>query len=497
MISPPSGEAGEASEPMPRGISVPLDRTFRFGNNSLEQTPEIINQIGPVIWSMRETSRRDILKVSGAALGGLAMGSTVAVAESTDRFIVELTGNTSASDLESDDVSVVHDLSQLGYAVVEGSESALSGVKGTVAPDLELSLSLPTDRVDVDDASTDDESATDEPFYALQWDKQVQNIPDAHETTRGEGARVSIIDTGVGASHPDLAHAVNEDLSRDFTGDGYGAPGPYGGYHGTHVAGIVAANDQNETGVVGSAPGAEIVDCRVFSPSTNAAFGDILAAVAYSAEIGCDAANLSLGAYPVPRQANGQFYGKVLNATMTYANSQGTLLTIATGNDGADLQHDKNVISLPVEGAQGCGVSATGPVGFGTDPDDLEEAMDSPANYTNYGTNAVTVSAPGGDYDPSFPPLWYYDLVLNTISEPVYDADGNYLGANHTYSWVAGTSMAAPQVAGAAALLASEDPSLSANQIESVLKRSADDGTGDKAYHGSGFIDPDGALDEL
>jgi subtilisin family serine protease len=446
---------------------------------------------------MVDDSRRDVLKLAGATLGGIAMGTTVTAAASTDRFFLEAK-KTSASDLEAGGLSIVHDLSQVGFYVVEGAKGDVKGVGGKFAPDIEVSFDGGVKKVD---ASVDAESATDEPFYGLQWDKQAQDIPTAHETTRGEGTTVAIIDSGVDAAHPDLAHAVNEELSQDFTGDGYGAAGPYGGYHGTHVAGIVAANDQNESGVVGTAPGTEIVDCRVFSPSALASFADILAAVAYSADIGADAANLSLGAYPLPRQGQGSFYGKVVNKVMTYANSQGTLLTISTGNDGADLQHDKNVISLPNEGAQACGVSATGPVGFGWGDAGLEEAADSPANYTNYGTNAVTVSAPGGDYDPDAAangtPGWYYDLVPNTVSIPAFDDDGSYLGAERTYSWVAGTSMAAPQVAGAVALAKSEAPDLSANQVESLLKRTAVDGTGGKEYHGSGFINPVGALDEL
>ncbi|MFC6953466.1 S8 family peptidase [Halorubellus litoreus] len=446
---------------------------------------------------MVDRSRRDVLKFSGALLGGIAVGSTVTAAESSDRFLLEAKKR-SASDVEADGLDVVADLSEAGYFLVEGAETDVEATKGKYAPDIELSFDGGVKRVDAD---VDAESATDEPRYPLQWDKQVQDIPTAHETTRGEGARVAIIDSGVDAAHPDLAHAVNEDLSVNFTDDGQGAANAAGGYHGSHVGGIVAANDENEAGVVGTAPGAELVDCRVFSAAGGGSFGIVLAAIAYSAQIDADVANLSLGAYPVPRQSLGTFYGKALNSVMTYANSQGTLLTISTGNDAADLQHDKNFISIPNEGAQAVGVSATGPVGFGWGDDGLEEAPDSPANYTNYGTNAVTLSAPGGDYDPEAAEAdettWYYDLVLNTISIPSFDDDGNYLGATPTYSWIAGTSMAAPQVAGAAALVKSEAPDMNANQVESLLKRTAADGTGGKEYHGSGFVNPVGALEEL
>ncbi|UPV99743.1 S8 family serine peptidase [Halorussus gelatinilyticus] len=393
--------------------------------------------------------RRSFLKVSGTALGGIAVGSTVTVASSDERFLVD-SSETSQSEAEAAGLDVVHALPEIDLLVVEGAESDVESLGATYAADSTYSLDLPAGR----DSPTTDESASDEPRYSPQWDKQAQNVPEAHEITRGEGTRVAVIDTGVAAGHPDLQHAVNEDLSKDFTGDGYGAAGPYGGYHGTHVA----ANDRNEVGTVGSAPGTEIVDCRVFSPSENASFADIVAAVVYSARIDCDAANMSLGAYPVSRTANGQFYGKVLNRTTSYAKNQGTVVVTSAGNDAADLQHDGKFISLPNEAANVLSVSATGPLGFNHGADGLESPTYTPANYTNYGTNAIDVAAPGGNYDPDFPTGWYYDMVLNTLAEPQFDADGDYVGANYTYSWIAGTSMAAPQVAGAVALVRSQNP---------------------------------------
>lgn len=456
---------------------------------------------------MSNTTRRRFLTVSGVALGGITTGATVTAAERTDRFIVESRGRTSRRDLERAGLTVVHDLSEIGYYVLEGAETSVRRIAGDYAPDVEVAIDPAIDRVDVGDDSLDvstpgsqgasGQSATDEPYYGFQWDKQVQNVPTAHETTRGEGALVTVIDSGVAAGHPDLAHAVDETRSRNFTGDGQGSANPAGGYHGTHVAGILAADDRNDAGVVGTAPGASIVDCRVFSATATTTFGDILAAIVYSANIDADVANLSLGAYPISRRGLGAFYGRVVNRATTYANNAGTLLTVAAGNASADLQHDGAFISLPAEAAQAVGVSATGPLGFAHGPSGLEEPADSPAIYTNYGTNAIDLSAPGGDYDPTFPAGWYYDVVLNAIAVPSFDANGNYTGATYDYSWVAGTSMAAPQVAGAAALLASEAPALSANQLRNVLERTAAAGTGGKEYHGSGFVDPVSALDAL
>ena len=469
--------------------------------------------------STTTVGRRGFLKVSGAVLGGIAAGSTVVAAESTDRYIVDLRGGRLPG------VEVVHDLSQIGYAVVRASTSDLKRSKAVTdfVPDTTYHLSLPVEE-------DDEQSATDEPFYPLQWDKQDQNIPEVQGITRGEGTRVAVIDTGVAAGHPDLTHAVNTDLSENFTEDDFGAGVPAGGDHGTHVAGIVAADDANEEGVVGSAPGTEIVDCRVFSPGALAFFGDILAAMVYAAQVGCDAANMSIGAYPVSRKGIGVFYGKALNRTTAYGMSQGTLYVVSAGNASADLQHDGRVcvenedgsvecfaaISLPNEAANVLSISATGPIGYLWDASAYgEEPPESPAFYTNYGTNAIDLAAPGGDASlealrdagETDTPPWFLDLVFNAIAVPEFrteDVDDDddeepveYLGATYGYGWKAGTSMAAPQVAGAAALVKSVDPDANPNQIRQYMKNAAsvpDDY--DKTYYGAGYLNTlDAVLD--
>ncbi|PSQ19058.1 peptidase S8 and S53 subtilisin kexin sedolisin [Halobacteriales archaeon QS_8_69_26] len=460
---------------------------------------------------MVDRTRRSVIKASGAVLGGIAVGSTAVSASGGDgdRFIVRTKGNAIP-----DGVDVVHEMPGVDLAVVRGDESVLQSSRGvkSYAPDPEGELghgpdiagepvntrapSVEEADVSPDDASVDSGVSTEAVFYPYQWDKQDLNVADALGKTIGEGTRVAILDTGVAAGHPDLD--VDVGLSRDFTGDGYGAGRPIAGYHGTHVAGIAGA--RGRLGTIGTAPGAELVDCRVFSPFVQGSFGDVLAAVVYSAAIDADVANLSLGAYPIPRQGLGSFYGKALNRVMTYANSRGTLLVVAAGNDAADLQHDGSYISLPNEGAQGMSISATGPGGFGWDagPYGGEEPAESPAIYTNYGTNAVDLGAPGGDFDieayeeyydgDAVAPLWYLDMVLNTVAYPVYDGT-DLVDVEYNWSWVAGTSMAAPQVAGAAALVKSTNPGYNANQIESALERAADVPAGyDKSYYGSGYL---------
>ncbi len=442
---------------------------------------------------MTGSNRREFLKFSGALIGGIAVGSQVTAAARTDRFIAETKGNRAPKDLD-----VVHEMPGVKFVVVEGREKDLKKSKAVkdYAPDIEVGLDAPV--VNSDIPAFDASDYEGQPGDFLQWDKADLNVPEAHEQTEGEGTRVSIIDSGVLETHPDLAGPLNLDLSRNFTDDG-GDHNPVGGDdHGTHVAGIVAADNGGGIGVNGTAPKTDLVDCRVFS-GPFATFGDILAAIVYSTNIGADVANLSLGAYPIPRQGLGSFYGKVLNSTMTYANKEGTLLVIAAGNDSADLQHDKNFISLPNEGAQAVSVAATGPIGYGWDADgdgevsDLEAPPESPAFYTNYGTNAITLGAPGGDADLDAIGTgvdWFNDLVFNTVFSYV-DTDGDDEPDTQVpgYGWKAGTSMAAPNVAGAAALVKSANPDYNANQIESALKRAADvPDDYDKTYYGSGYL---------
>ncbi|WP_101295763.1 S8 family peptidase [Halegenticoccus soli] len=441
-------------------------------------------------------SRRKFLGTSGVVVGGVGLTARSATAAPRERFLV----NTASVDDRSN-LDVVHRLEPVSLSVVRGAERDVKDLGERYARDVSVARTDPVDR-----PARASESASDEPLYDLQWDKRDQRIPEVHEVTRGEGSRVAVIDTGIAADHPDLERAVNEGLSRNFTEDDLGVGEPYGGYHGTHVAGIVAASDRNEVGVVGSAPAAELVDCRVFS-ETDAAetltgfFGDVLAAIVYSAEIDADAANLSLGAY-LDRRGLGPFWGKALNRTATYATRRGTLLVHAAGNVSTDLQHDGNHVDTS-ESARSVNVSATGPVGFAWGDPGLEAPPHAPSFYTNYGTNAIDLAAPGGsasadvldDDGDDRPEGWFRDFVLNCVAIPDYAADGTYEGTEYGYDWVAGTSMAAPQVTAAVALVRSVHPDFTAGQVQTALEQAASVPEGyDKSYYGSGYLNTLGAV---
>ena len=155
---------------------------------------------------MMSANRRHFLKTAGVSLSTLTLGSATTGAASTQRFIVD---KQDLQDVQS--VEVIHDLDSVDLLVVRTDEDTLTNANATYAPDGRYSPRIPysssgrSPRVEYPPEG--------ETLYEYQWDKQDQRIPEVHETTRGEGTRVAIIDSGIGAGHPDLQHAVNADLS--------------------------------------------------------------------------------------------------------------------------------------------------------------------------------------------------------------------------------------------------------------------------------------------
>lgn len=450
-------------------------------------------------------TRRSVLKGAGALIGGVALGTqTVSASKMEDRYVLDMR---ESPDRILEDVEVVHRLEAIDAAVVRADRSDLRHAQYT--PDFEFQIERPEAAYSDEVVGVDGYS---EPYYYLQWDKADQRVPDAHDYTRGEGTRVAVIDSGVWSDHPDLEHAVNEELSRNMTNDG-GDHKPNGtGDHGTHVAGIIAADDRNDEGALGTAPATEIVDLRVFGAGGGSSFGDVIAAMVYSVQADCDVANLSLGAYPLP--IDNPFVG-ILKALMERAaqlgEERGTLMIAAAGNDGTNLDTDGDVISLPNEADGIMSVSSTGPVGFRWDDDwnggyfederrDMDDALyhvwrtpDTAAPYTNYGADAIDIAGPGGNFDQQVVNSnwenWYYDLVLSTV----FAGDGEDKSAG--YGWKAGTSMAAPNVAGAAALVKSQYPDATPIEVRQHLYDTARDGP--EKYVGNGYLDVEAAVQTL
>jgi subtilisin family serine protease len=461
--------------------------------------------------------RRTFLKSTGVALGGLALGTGAVSATAADeRFLINLT-EVDRSDVP-DDVEIIHDLSAADVLVARGDQSRVGSATAT-APDVKIDLSddetgSVVEAEGPDAAGNSASHNHDGPASntELQWDKREQGVSGkltdkpgggtfVHDTTTGGGARVAVVDSGVYDDHPDLEGVVNAELSMNITGDGFDFRPNGAGSHGTHVAGTIAATNDNDGpggGVLGTAPDTEIVAIRMFSGREGFA-GDGLAGWEYAARIGCDAINYSVG-YKVADTVEYPSLialEQIISQVANYVRSQGTVVVNSAGNASLDMDAE-NILSLPTEADGVFGVSATGPIGYGwggkhsdneakwLTGNRLKEPTTEPAFYTNYGS-AVDVSAAGGNADleaVATNPDAYNDLVFSTINTT--DDEGNVVPG---YGWKAGTSMAAPQVTGAVALVRSLKPDASVEEVESLVRETASLPEEGETYHGAGHLD--------
>ncbi len=345
------------------------------------------------------------------------------------------------------------------------------------------------------------ESATglQETFSALQWAPEAVSAPEAWALGyRGKGARVAVIDGGVWDQHIDLVGNLDVARSASFV------PGqPFNSdvgtfWHGTHVAGIVAAK-ANDIGTAGIAPEATIIGVKALHNGTGS-FGSVIAAIVYAATpieeggAGAHIINLSLGAVFDYKDEGGVELKKALDNATKYARARGVLVLASTGNDALRFDQAGHLISVPAQSNGVVGVSATGPFGWGLDP---TVSLDRPASYTNYGKKVVGLAGPGGDFEwpgdevcsrPRFPTgtvaqlCWVLDMVMSTSR-----GTG---AATTSYSWAAGTSMASPAVAGVAALIVGKYGPMPPAKLEARLKQSADDlgKPGEDEYYGLGRV---------
>jgi subtilisin family serine protease len=208
----------------------------------------------------------------------------------------------------------------------------------------------------------------------------------------GSGKRAWIIDSGVDLDHPDLN--VDVGLSRDFTNSRKGADDENG--HGTHVAGTVAALD-NDIGVVGVAAGASVVAVRVLDRRGSGSYSGVIAGVDYVAKNGStgDVANMSLG---------GPF-SQALNDAVIAA-SETVKFTLAAGNSGA------NANNYSPASANGNNIYTVSAFSQG----------DNWASFSNYGNPPVDYAEPGVSIESTW--------------------------KSGSYNTISGTSMAAPHLAG-------------------------------------------------
>ena len=342
---------------------------------------------------------------------------------------------------------------------------------------------------------------------ACQWDMRAIGATPAgsYAVNRGAGARIGDIDTGIDLTNSDIMPNVdvanscvflyadtptanpaeqvtrgdcsNKDALQDLAG------------HGTHTAGIMAA-PINGLGVSGVAPQAKVV---VLKAGTEQGFfftQSVVDALRYAGDQRLDVVNMSFFADPWLFNCRNDKEQKAIiqaiSAAARYAQQRGVLLVAAAGNDGINLSHptvdeispdfppgaattrpvNNSCVVLPTELPGVVVVTATG-------------AQNLLAWYSTYG-NATDVTAPGGSRFQTTPLDTARGRVLSTYSSTagdladeaalgrlVQDSSGNY------YAWLNGTSMAAPHVAGVAALIRAAHPGMPQGAVAALLRNTA------------------------
>lgn len=330
--------------------------------------------------------------------------------------------------------------------------------------------------------------------YTEQWHYFEANgglrLPAAWDKATGTGVNVAVIDTGY-RPHADLSGQIlagydfissatiaNDGNGRDSdasdTGDavvagecGVGQPAQdqSSSWHGTHVAGTIAAKTNNALGVAGVAYNARIVPVRVLG-KCGGYTSDIADAIIWASggtvsgvPANANAArviNMSLG--------GGGACGATTQAAIDSARSRGTVVIVAAGNENTDASN-----SNPANCAGVVTVASINRSG-------------GRAWYSNYGA-VVDVAAPGGDTSVAA------NGILSTLNA------GLTAPAADNYAFYQGTSMATPHVAGVAALMLSKNLNLTPDEIESKLKSTARAFPATCTSCGSGIVDASAAVD--
>jgi subtilisin family serine protease len=283
------------------------------------------------------------------------------------------------------------------------------------------------------------QAVPNDPMYSSLWGMAKVEAPAAWEWAMGAGVVVAVVDTGIDIAHADLAanlwtnpgeiagNGVDDDAN-GFVDDVRGwnfvtnTASPQDGHsHGTHVSGTVAAVGGNGVGVVGLARSAKIMALKGLDDDGSGYDSDLADCIIYAADNGARVINMSWG---------GLGDSTLIEEALEYAHARGVALVAAAGNSSVDASQ-----FIPAKYADVITVSAF-------------NSADAIAPFSNYGSK-IDVAAPGVS-------------ILSTVP-------GGY------YSSYNGTSMACPHVAGLAALLLSQKPALTNEQVRQSIRASADD----------------------
>ena len=313
---------------------------------------------------------------------------------------------------------------------------------------------------------------TGDDLAPAQWGLTQVKAPGAWARgARGSGATIAVIDTGADLSHPDLQGKLLPGTDFVKEGDGCGGPQDENG-HGTHVAGIAAANTGNGIGVAGVAPDAKVLPVRALNADgAEPEPGVVYDAMRWAADNGADVINLSLADLPLASTLDGS--SADAEAAVNHAWSKGAVVVAAASNEAFPL------CNYPAAASRAVCVAATDSRGL-------------PAVYSNFPnatSGAVGVRAPGGEGNPLF--CEYEGDIWSTVwpDDAIDSTCGTTVRGYETFS---GSSMAAPHVAGVAALLSGRG--LSNAQIVECLRTTSSNGGESDPIFGYGIVNAEAAV---
>ncbi len=296
-------------------------------------------------------------------------------------------------------------------------------------------------------------SVPNDPYYQYQWHLTRIGMESAWDISTGSGVVVAVLDSGVRESLEDFAN-TNFVAGYNFIRNNTNTDDD--NQHGSHVAGTVAQSTNNGVGVAGVAYNATIMPVKVLDRRGNGNMAIAADAIVWAVDNGADIINMSLG---------GTGTLTALGDAIDYAYDNDVLIVCAAGNDATDAAHYPSFYPKTIS------VSAT-------------SSLDTLASYSNYGST-IDISAPGGDTGDNNGD-GYDDMVLQNT----------FVRKDEGYYFFPGTSMAAPHVAGVAALIKAYKPSLTAVQIRTILETSSEDlgPAGWDQSFGHGLVDAHAAV---
>jgi len=451
-----------------------------------------------------------VLATAAILVLALVLPATSSATDSGKRYVVMFSGDCIPRDAARTVVAAGGKLVTvlpevgIGIAVSDNPDFAalLNRGRGVIAVGEERFMPFSEQEAPVDAEADALDPGVDTGYFAYQWDIRRVRADQAWSVSTGShDTVVAVIDTGVAWNHPDLAPNVAFHFCYSaVTGPCLDYPSL--SYHGTHVAGTIAAAFGGGK-AVGVGPNLGLASYNVVELTADglvAYDSAIWQAMLDAARRGFKVINLSLGGYMVStqdghqseddaRDAHGDKNDVVVwaawNRVVKYVTRKGVTIVAAAGNNATDLKGPVAHIPSDLPAVIGVGGTAIRP-----DPVfPLDGSYDVLAEYSNYGA-PVTLVAPGGDTGPEGTPLPFpgtYYLIYSTYVRVSYACA--LTGTCPTrYAFTAGTSMAAPHVAGVAGLLIDREPWLNPHQVAAILKQTAEP-LGDRQLFGHGMVD--------